>query len=833
MKQQSLIGLIASFAVLGSSSIFQSKASAEPHRIFNTLLPQLERRTRVPILLPRELPQLLLQRSNSFYLHLEKANANGYEISILTDPNCRGANVCFLGSLSAERISSTAAYASPSSVRELQSQANVSLRGGIKGFFEPLSCGGSCSPPNLRWVYQGVLYEISLRTSNENSDTQRSILVAMASSSLPETSQPTVARSPSSGQQTGAGGLIQTQSIRSETVGNLGLERVILEQIPKEFVKNTRYYYNRIDLNGDNIPEVIVQIVGHGVCGSGGCSTFIYKIVGQSYQLVSEIAQTGGPVIVTAQKSYGWNDLIVRSGSVLEPGYRLMRFNGRSYPASPADGLPIPKNSTIIGRAFLSDANSTGGIALRPIGSENTVGRSQSSGQQIAAGRSPSSGQQMGTGRVSTPRQVYRNVRELGMAQFLGGNRELIAIIQQEFKLATQGQYQTINIPKAEFLEKKITDRMGSGCVPLAPCPDEKKISYADYLKLKLKLDTQAKLYNEHGVNIFEAINKYKSRLERERLYGGQSVASKLVSLQSEANQQVQRQRQQRDSRVSSVENIVALAKDASLQNVILVGTGAKFNFDIAPAAIRVYLRSQGINVSQLENTILPGLGNASQLRDNVDYVVKVGEILPKAFEAFLKGNDNELRNVVLEIGSETVALVKSDRWSGGLGITPHAAKAIESYQKIEQLEKLREDLDRLRILDERDKSYIDWTMKSLQWDLISSVVSVLEDIFKSAGLGNHPLLVEIDNYHKASDSIKSAFSNASDAASQQKLRRDYQVLLTEYEKNQIVILAFSSFVDSAAEEVGRYLVSVRTDVVTRRSDGTITVSTDGVLYPP
>jgi hypothetical protein len=197
MKGRWLLGFTVSFAVLAASIILQSKACAEPHRIFNSVLPELERRTRVPILLPSELPRLLLERSNSFYLHLENADANSYSISILTDPNCRGANVCFLGSFSAERITPSAANA------ELQSQANVSLPAGIKGFFEPLSCGGSCAPPYLQWVYQGVLYSISLRTSDESPDAQRSILVAMASSSLPSTSQPTVARSPSSGQQTG------------------------------------------------------------------------------------------------------------------------------------------------------------------------------------------------------------------------------------------------------------------------------------------------------------------------------------------------------------------------------------------------------------------------------------------------------------------------------------------------------------------------------------------------------------------------------------------------------------------------------------------------------
>lgn len=177
----------------------------------------------------------------------------------------------------------------------------------------------------------------------------------------------------------------RTQAIRSETSGDSRLERAILGRIPREFANNIRYYYNRVDLNGDNRPEVLVQIDGHGICGSGGCPTFIFRSVGQDYQLVSEIALTWGSVIVTAQKSNGWNDLILRPGHNLESGYRLMRFNGRTYPASPADGLTVRQNSTITGRAFLSDVRSGGGIALRMGGAETTTARSPNTGRSATS----------------------------------------------------------------------------------------------------------------------------------------------------------------------------------------------------------------------------------------------------------------------------------------------------------------------------------------------------------------------------------------------------------------------------------------------------------------
>jgi hypothetical protein len=102
--------------------------------------------------------------------------------------------------------------------------------------------------------------------------------------------------------------LNEVQNSRSEASRDTKLEKAILQNFPtyREFANTPeqygRYYYNRVDLNGDNKPEVLVRLVGQEVCGSGGCPTFIFQTVGQDYRLVSEIALTGGSVIVTNQK---------------------------------------------------------------------------------------------------------------------------------------------------------------------------------------------------------------------------------------------------------------------------------------------------------------------------------------------------------------------------------------------------------------------------------------------------------------------------------------------------------------------------------------------------
>ncbi len=56
---------------------------------------------------------------------------------------------------------------------------NVSLAEGIKGYFKPLSCGGSCSPPSIQWIQKSVRYEIQA-----NALGGRRAFVSMANSAI-------------------------------------------------------------------------------------------------------------------------------------------------------------------------------------------------------------------------------------------------------------------------------------------------------------------------------------------------------------------------------------------------------------------------------------------------------------------------------------------------------------------------------------------------------------------------------------------------------------------------------------------------------------------------
>jgi len=160
--------------------------------------------------------------------------------------------------------------------------------------------------------------------------------------------------------------------INSETAPDPEIEKAIVRALGEyapEPGQEIRYYYNRVDLNSDGNFEAIVHLVGPSICGTGGCNTLILQPQRGGYRLVSNITVTRNPVIVSAQRTKGWNDLIlyVAGGGIARGYYVALRFNGRTYPDNPTVLTALGPRAKIAGKAYLADEVSPGrGIVLRP-----------------------------------------------------------------------------------------------------------------------------------------------------------------------------------------------------------------------------------------------------------------------------------------------------------------------------------------------------------------------------------------------------------------------------------------------------------------------------------
>jgi hypothetical protein len=123
----------------------------------------------------------------------------------------------------------------------------------------------------------------------------------------------------------------------SDTEGSI---KQFLKEFDKRFDddKTTRYVLALQDLNGDEVPEGLVYLMGNEWCGSGGCTTLILQRNGSAWRIVRKILITRPPIYLFADTSHGWHNIGVWvQGGGIQPGYEAeLRFDGTAYPSNPS-----------------------------------------------------------------------------------------------------------------------------------------------------------------------------------------------------------------------------------------------------------------------------------------------------------------------------------------------------------------------------------------------------------------------------------------------------------------------------------------------------------------
>jgi hypothetical protein len=96
-------------------------------------------------------------------------SGSGYDLSIGAVRGCLGADACFVADFTASRTTTVFGR-------------RVTVRGASRAGFLPLSCGGSCSPPQIDFVVHGVLYTIQANLKTSRGD--RATLVRAAQAAI-------------------------------------------------------------------------------------------------------------------------------------------------------------------------------------------------------------------------------------------------------------------------------------------------------------------------------------------------------------------------------------------------------------------------------------------------------------------------------------------------------------------------------------------------------------------------------------------------------------------------------------------------------------------------
>lgn len=165
---------------------------------------------------------------------------------------------------------------------------------------------------------------------------------------------------------------IVVRRVKSEIARDAKLESAIISAVfghnAVDETIGVRYHYNRVDLNGDGNPEVLVFVFGRTMCGTSGCGAMIFQLRRSHYTLITDFGPARNPIVVSRRRTGGWNDLImpVAGGGILPGYYAVLRFDGRTYPANPTVEPAKPLAERVQGTAYVAGSYApNAGIALR------------------------------------------------------------------------------------------------------------------------------------------------------------------------------------------------------------------------------------------------------------------------------------------------------------------------------------------------------------------------------------------------------------------------------------------------------------------------------------
>lgn len=99
---------------------------------------------------------------------------------------------------------------------------------------------------------------------------------------------------------------------------------------------DARYFDASVDLDGDGQQEVVAYVAGPMVCGTGGCTVYVFTPTSDGLRLVSAISVVQPPVRLSPRSSQGWRNLIVGiAGGGIPASAAELEFDGKTYPSNP------------------------------------------------------------------------------------------------------------------------------------------------------------------------------------------------------------------------------------------------------------------------------------------------------------------------------------------------------------------------------------------------------------------------------------------------------------------------------------------------------------------
>jgi len=154
-----------------SLALGQTGTTKPVAKILRPVLLKIKKQAHAPILLPNRLPSTI--NVNRIHVVDGEGKPDGWEISLFYKAGCGDA--CFVGYFEAKR---------GEKISKADADRTVRLVRGITGYYTARSCGGSCTPPQIEWMYAGVLYTIQFNVNGKTKRQDETEIIALANSAI-------------------------------------------------------------------------------------------------------------------------------------------------------------------------------------------------------------------------------------------------------------------------------------------------------------------------------------------------------------------------------------------------------------------------------------------------------------------------------------------------------------------------------------------------------------------------------------------------------------------------------------------------------------------------
>jgi len=161
------------WGIVGSLTLTIAQAAnntelASPAKVFQSVLVQVKAKTEVPILLPSEFPPSI--KTEDIHYVQGVGNPTKYEITLYYEQE---GDAGFLGYFSGEV-----------GRKPIGKGKKVILENSINGYFKGKSCGGSCSPSQIDWLQDNVLYTMQLKLPVGTKSEEERVMRFVANSAI-------------------------------------------------------------------------------------------------------------------------------------------------------------------------------------------------------------------------------------------------------------------------------------------------------------------------------------------------------------------------------------------------------------------------------------------------------------------------------------------------------------------------------------------------------------------------------------------------------------------------------------------------------------------------